>query len=512
MKDKIKKYFTLDNIIIYSLIIIFSYAYCKKTFDNDLFFDIKTGESILKYGLDFKEHFSFIPNLTYLYHHWFYDLVIHFIFNKFSYIGLYIFFQLIFLTLNIIYYRLCLKISKSKLLSISSTIITIILCSYAFQTRVQSITYILFILELYYLEKIYSEFSTTKYLIFLAINSIIIVNIHMPVWLLTIVFALPMYAELFLHYLSNKNKKIKTFLNKHFILEGPKNSKNLLIALLILLISGLISPFGLSPYTFIIKVALTNKYDYFHITELSSLKIYEDYYYLGLTIIFLIGIILKMFKFKVRDFILFVGLFIFGLIVIRNTIYFYLAVPFIFLRGIHNSDFRVNISFITNFLKKFKKTHLIIIKSFVLICIICIYVASFKEIDYKTYDFDIPLNYPVKAVEYIKENIDYKNIKMYNEFDYGSYLAFNDIPIFIDSRAEVYISDFNNSYDICIDYADSLDPNKSKAIFDKYKFDYALVYRYGYACGILEVNNDYIEVYRDEDFVLYERKNNEENI
>ena len=42
--------------------------------------------------------------------------------------------------------------------------------------------------------------------------------------------------------------------------------------------------------------------------------------------------------------------------------------------------------------------------------------------------------------------------------------------------------------------------------------DYALVYRYGYAYGILEVNNDYIEVYRDEDFVLYERKNNEENI
>lgn len=512
MKDKIKKIFTLDNIIIYSLIIIFSYAFLKKSFGNDIFFDIKTGESILKYGVDFKEHFSFIPNLTYLYHHWFYDLIIYYIFNKFSYLGTYMFFQLIFLIFNIIYYRLCLKITSSKILSFTATIITLTIGSYAFQTRVQSITYILLLLELYYLNKIYSESNTKKYLFLIAFNSIIIVNIHMPIWLLTIVFALPLYVELLLVYISNKNKRMKDFVNKYFVLEPPKNYKYLLIAAIILLVTGLISPYGLKAYTFMFKVFLTNGYDYFRIGELVSVPFYHDPYYLGLAILFLMGVIFKMFKYYVRDLILFIGLFIFGLIVIRNMIFYYIFAPLVLLRGLYNSGLKVNIPLIKNFLSKYNKKYINIIKVFIIICIICLYIASFKVIDYKTYDFDIPFEYPVEAVKYIKENIDYNNIKLYNEFDYGSYIAFNDIPIFVDSRAEVYISDFNNSYDVCKDYADSLDKSKSKEILDKYMFDYALVYRYGYAYGILEDNNDYVEIYRDSRFVVYERKKNEENI
>ena len=46
--------------------------------------------------------------------------------------------------------------------------------------------------------------------------------------------------------------------------------------------------------------------------------------------------------------------------------------------------------------------------------------------------------YPTKAVEYIKENIDYKNMRVYNSYNFGSYLMLHDIPVFIDSRADLY--------------------------------------------------------------------------
>ena len=48
--------------------------------------------------------------------------------------------------------------------------------------------------------------------------------------------------------------------------------------------------------------------------------------------------------------------------------------------------------------------------------------------------------YPVQACDYILENIDLGKAKFYNEYNYGSYMIFRGIPVFIDSRADLYSS------------------------------------------------------------------------
>ena len=50
------------------------------------------------------------------------------------------------------------------------------------------------------------------------------------------------------------------------------------------------------------------------------------------------------------------------------------------------------------------------------------YVKDFS----KNFDYDIPKDYPVQTVKYIKENLDYKNVKIFNEFNFGSYFSNND--------------------------------------------------------------------------------------
>ena len=52
-------------------------------------------------------------------------------------------------------------------------------------------------------------------------------------------------------------------------------------------------------------------------------------------------------------------------------------------------------------------------------------------------------SYPVEAATYILKNLDINNIKLYNEYNYGSYLIFRGIPVFIDSRADLYAPEFN---------------------------------------------------------------------
>ena len=46
-------------------------------------------------------------------------------------------------------------------------------------------------------------------------------------------------------------------------------------------------------------------------------------------------------------------------------------------------------------------------------------------------------SYPVQACDYILENIDLENARFYNEYNYGSYMLFRGIPVFIDSRADL---------------------------------------------------------------------------
>ena len=59
MKDK--TIIKLKYIICFLGIISISLYIINRVFiQNDVFFDIKTGENILQYGIDFQDHFSFI--------------------------------------------------------------------------------------------------------------------------------------------------------------------------------------------------------------------------------------------------------------------------------------------------------------------------------------------------------------------------------------------------------------------------------------------------------------------
>ena len=141
----------------------------------------------------------------------------------------------------------------------------------------------------------------------------------------------------------------------------------------------------------------------------------------------------------------------------------------------------------------FSKIGIIIISIIlIVILILSIYINKDKEfVNHKTY--------PVEAVNFIKENLDYKNIRIFNEYNYGSYLLLNDIKVFIDSRADLYTKEFNKKDDILKDYMTSNYPT----IFEKYKITHVIaskndnLYKY-------TKNMNYKIIYEDNYFVIYE--------
>ena len=490
---KVKKVLSYSFYII--SIMVLALFFVNKKCQNDLFFDIKTGESILKYGIDFKDHFSFIPNLTYLYHHYLYDLGIYFLFKAFSYPGIFVFFLILFTLFGIIIFLINNSNSHNKFLSFILTVITLLIMSGYFTNRIQSITYILFLLEVYFLNKLYDT-GEKKYSVFIILISILIANLHMPMWILTIVFALPYLAE----YLIYKVKIFNEIISPRIIIKKCANEKVFLITLGLLLLCGLITPLRFYPYTFFLKAIGNNDFQF--ISEMTYTMFIKHFYTLFLFALAVLVLGLFKTKYKLRDILFLLGLFLLSTLANRNIAYVYLFYPIILLKIVsENIDFKKLIIDIS--ISEKVKNILMGLTSIAIVGLVVVYIICFIKLDIKHFDYNIKKDYPVETVKYIKENLDYKNIKLFNEFNFGSYLEFNDIPVFIDSRAEVYIKKFNGGKDIVNDFLGTEEYQKYKYIFQRYDFDYALIYQNKNLYTYLSTDEDFEEIYHEDLFVLF---------
>jgi hypothetical protein len=117
--------------------------------------------------------------------------------------------------------------------------------------------------------------------------------------------------------------------------------------------------------------------------------------------------------------------------------------------------------------------------------------------------------YPVKATEYILDNLDIENIKLFNEYDYGSYLLFNNIPVFIDSRCDLYTPEYNGEN--CTVFDDFMDVQTGNTyceeIFEKYDITHIIISKDSliYTEIVGANNGKYNELYSDDYFAVFER-------
>ena len=116
--------------------------------------------------------------------------------------------------------------------------------------------------------------------------------------------------------------------------------------------------------------------------------------------------------------------------------------------------------------------------------------------------------YPVQASDFILSNINLDTARFYNEYNYGSYLLFRGIPVFIDSRADLYAPEFSGKQqDIFMDFIDmSSIGNFYGDIFEKYDMTHVITYKNSKINMIITKTEPekYNELYQDDYFVIYE--------
>ena len=553
-----KKSFKINfNIIAIIAIIIFCVSITPITFQNDTYYTIKIGELISNNGIDMKDHFSWHENLDYTYPHWLYDLGTYHIYNIGQNIGLsgginnggmyaiYIVTLLLTIVLGLTIYLTNRKLSKNNLISFLLTLGAIYVIRDFIAARAQLVTFILFMLEIYFIE-MFIDTKKKRYPIFLVLISVLIANLHVAVWPFFFILFMPYIVEYIivlikeaylidkliikskeikLNRLKNKNadevkiKSLEEIIEKNKLkfeeikLEKEEKRNNpyklvikkntavkwLILVMIICILTGFITPIGDMPFTYLIKTMQGNTTE--NINEHLPLTLIQNKEFLGLLVIYLALLIFTKVKIRLKDLLLLGGLVLLTFITKRQVSLCAILTAFI-LKNMICSFLELNVKNYKEWLKKVEED--ILIELIILISTVAISINIFSP---KADDDFVDLSqYPVYASEFIKENIDLSQMRLYNEYNYGSYLLYQGIPVFIDSRADLYSPEFNEGVDVFSDFLDISNIGLYyEDKFEEYEITHVMMYENAKLNLFISRDENYTKLYEDEYFVIYER-------
>ena len=429
---------------------------------------------------------------------------------------------------------------------------------------VKILTFILFESTILFIEN-FLENKKKGYLVGIILISIAIANIHVAVWPFFFILFLPYIAEYIIAAIAEKNiiarfmvfnrkdiiknlekklvkqtdeakqeilkqklelqkqqleeeeqrlQKIKErsqeLREKPYKIKVTKNTavRWLILVMIICAFTGLLTPLGNTPYTYLVKTMQGNTTA--SISEHLPLTLYNDKETMVILVLFLMMLIFTDTKIKLRDLFMLAGLVFLSFMSRRQVSMLILIAGFIFSKML---TYLVE-KYDAEGCKRFTHFMTTLIGK---ICTIA-FIVVFAIAIYKPKIDDPYINstsYPVAAADWILENLDVENIRLYNEYNYGSYLLYRGIPVFIDSRADLYAPEFNGKEnengeyekrDIFSDYINtSTIGTYYENTMEKYDITHLIVVKKAKLNMFISRDEDYTELYSDNNFVIYER-------
>ena len=472
MKNKIIKFIKENWYFIFLLIPFLSFCVANKTPDNDIWFILNNGRYVLSHGIPHIDPFTIHEGLHYVMQQWLSSIIFYGVYKIFGKYGLLLLMFLLFWLLTFILYKLCYLISDNKKISVAITSIVIFAVSYDFLiTRPQIFTYIILLLETYLLE-LYIKNNNKKLLIPLPLLSLLLMNMHCSMWFFQFIFLLPFIVN----GLNIKGLTIKKI-----------NIKPILVVMIIMFLVGFINPYGLEAITFIFKTYGIKGFNALIGEMQPTDSNYYPWKYCLLGVLFLIFCLNynKKTKLDIRFLLFIFGTFILAAMHKKCVVYFLIW------SGYGMSSLKLNISIKNKIIKRFIDTSLITIAISLLIITIPTIVLLIENYDLRNPRMET-------IVKYIQKNYNKEDVKLYINYNEGGYTEFMGYKSYIDSRAEVFIYQFNKKEDI---FAEGTNITKNpsdasiKKFLKKYNFTHIIVPYNNSFEKYLNEKTDYVNEY-----------------
>ena len=551
------------GVIALILIAVFAFSITPKHMQNDIFYTVTIGKYIRENGIDRIDHFSMHEGLPYEYPHWLYDVGMSFVYDINGFSSIYISTCIFTIILGISIYLAISNLNKTKFLSFIVTIAVLYLIKGYITARAQLVTFILFIWLVYNIEKFVENKKLINAIMLFFIH-LLIANLHVAVWPFTFVVYLPYIAEYLIAELTDIifykkigiwflkqrgkiiNKRIESGKSKYnkekyskklqqiteklqnkqiqaekikqkrkeeegkeykITINKKRNVRWLIVIMLIAVFTGFLTPLGKTPFTYTYLTMKGNTVK--NINEHLPLTLTNNIPMLCTLIILIALIAFTRIKINLSDLFMIGGLTYLMFMSRRQQSMLVLIGSIAFTRMLKQFVENISKCPTENLIKKyFNKFTAFILIAGMLAWSLHIY-SKTKNLRYINDNI-----YPVQASEWILENLDVKNIRLYNEYNYGSYLLFKGIPVFIDSRADLYAPEFNtpsgnakDGNDIFMDFINSSNINTYYGdIFEKYNITHVMVYKNSKISMLIRKadSEKYNEIYSDDNFVIYE--------
>ena len=471
------------------IVLLIGISFVNRTLQNDLFFTIPLGNNILNNGYSVNEVLTYHNDYSFYNVRWLFDIIIAIIYNNCGFDGIYIFTVVLSCVISVLVFSIIYKRSKKPIFSLVYTAFGMLVINEMITARAQLISTIIFIIQYYCLEELLKS-NKLRYKIILLVLPVLLVNIHGSVFPMYFIFYLPFIAE----YLLTKSPKLENYFKKLDV-DKSINYKPLFIIILVNLFEGLINPNGLYPYymMFATFVGISSRI----ISEMQPITAE----FLIAAIVMLTQFFAHNYKQKTHQFCMFIGLTMMAFMTIRSSIYYYtigLIIASQYTNTVIDKSFEIK-------KELFKNSFLRILKIIIVICIVVLCFFTFISNYNNLY---LPKSfYPIEATAFLKDNIDLDKEVLYNDFNFGSFLEFNGIKTFIDSRAEVFEKPFNDTtilHDLVYAcYTDKVDYNE---FFEKYGFTIIMTSKKNDLYKKANGDNSLVCLYEDDYFVIWRIK------
>ena len=471
---KIKEFISKNKLTICFVLLIIGITFFISMFsfrDSDYFWHITAGDYMFNHGLLTKDIFSWsVTSKYWMSHEWLFEIIIYgfkCLFGNYH-ILIYCIFNILLLLL-ILFFSNRKEFLKNSLFGIIWSFLAIILMYYA-QGRPQLISNILLALSVFFCMDLYKN-KESKKIYFLPLISIIWANVHGGSSNLGYLLCFVFFIIGLFNFDIGKLKSDR--------LSKKQLRKYLLIGFISLLcISINLHGFKMIvyPYQNMADSLMISTISEWRATSLSDINHYP--YFLLLIFILLVFLFSKK-KIAFIDLVLF-GICVFlGLKSIRFWGYTYIIMSYV----------------VFNYIERRKMdsgtTTLMTVLSIILVCLFGLRMDRInKSLNQHS------LNN--KVISIINKE---KPKRLFNMYDYGGELLYNNIKVFIDGRADLY-SKYNYK-----DYINISTCNEDYVkIFNKYNFDYCLVSKKYPINTYLKYSNDYEVIYKNKELLLYKKR------
>mgnify|MGYP004643819969 FL=1 len=449
------------------LLALFSFG-----FGNDYYWHVKAGEYIVRnLKIPYHDIFSWYgisKNLYWMSHEWLSEVVLYIYKYLFKGLGPILFnLSMYLLLITVLFKHNKESLEKNKIFTFGWAIVGFLIFSKVMLPRPHMISYTLLAFTVYIL---YDNFhnKNSKKIYFLPLISMLWANFHggssnLP-YILCFIFLL-------CGLLSFKFQKIEA---KKI---GKNQIKKYLICGILSICAIAINPHGLKMITYP-YINMGDKLMLENIMEWAgpNLNDFGDIAAFAVIGMVVITMILSKKKISFIDFAV-LGSFLFlGFKSVRFVPLLYIASTYVIFNMVQEFEIKVpNVNFL-------------VILSAIIICYGILTPKLIRNYNKRPISSD--------AIQYIKDS---EPKRLFNYYDYGGYLIYNDIKVFIDGRADMYSKyNFKDAVD--------LQDRGYDYLINGYDFDMFII-PHNIALNIHLSNNDkYTVVYQNDNTVIYEKK------